>query len=84
MAIREPVSVQAAPHCTVQSLRSGRGGEDGVWFTCNVEGQEPKIYERWTFAEDGTREVHPFSWIQISDDFTGETFQTIIFNAKVR
>ena len=76
MAIHKPVSVQAAPPGTVQSLSSGRGGEDGVWFTRCVEGQEPKIYEFWTFVEDGTREVHPFARIKISDDFTRETFHT--------
>ena len=76
MARRKPVAVQVFPLCTIQGLRSGRGGEDGVWFTRCVEGQEPKIYELWTFAEDGTREVHPFSWVQISDNFTGETFHT--------
>ena len=34
------------------------------------------MYELWTFAEDGTSEVHPFARVQISDDFTGETFHT--------
>ena len=51
-------------------------GRHGVWFTCCVEWWELEIYELWTFAEDVNCEVHPFVWIQISDDFTGETFYT--------
>ena len=76
IARRKPVDVQVFPLCTVQTLRSGRGGKDGVWFTCCVEGRDTEIYELWTFAEDGTREVHPFAQVQISDNFTGETFHT--------
>ena len=84
MARRELVAVQVAPPCTVQVLRSSRGGEEGVWFTRCVEGREPEIYELYTFAKDGTRKVHPFAQIQISDDFTRETFHTNFVNAKAR
>ena len=63
MARCEPVAVQVSPLYTVQALRSGRGGKDGVWFTHCVEGRDPKIYELWNFVEDGTREVHPFACI---------------------
>ena len=76
MARREPVAVQVFPLRTVQRLCSGREGEGDVWFILCIEGQEPKIYELWTFDEDGTRKVHPFARVQISDDFTGETFHT--------
>ena len=82
MARHEPVSVQVFPLCTVQRLRSGRGGKVGDWFIRCIEGQEPEIYELRNFAEDGTREVHLFAWVQISDDFTRETFHTHYFNAK--
>ena len=64
------------PPRAAQSFRSGRGNKDGVWFTRCVDGQEPKIHEPWTFAEDGTREVHPFARIKISTNFTRETFHT--------
>ena len=69
------------PHCTVQRLISGRGGEGGVWFTRCIKGREPEIYELWTFSDDEICEVHPFAWVQIRDDFTGETFNTHFFNA---
>ena len=81
-ARRNPVAVQADPPCTVQAIHSGREGKDGVCFTRCIEGQEPEIYEIWNFDEDGTREVHPFTRIQISDDFTGETFHTIFLMQK--
>ena len=84
MARRDPVAVQAVPPSIVQALLSGRGGEDGFWFTRFIEGREPEIYELWTFAEDGTREVHPFARIQISDDFAGENFLTDFVNEKSR
>ena len=80
----EPVAAEAAPLRTIKYLRSGRGGKDGVWFTSFVERREPKIYELWTFPKDGTREVHLFARIQISDDFTGETFHTDFVIAKGR
>ena len=82
MARRKPVSVQVLPLHTVQRLHSGRRGEGKVWFISCIEGREPKIYELWNFAEDGTRKVHPFARVQISDNFTGETFHTHFFNAK--
>ena len=83
MARREPVAVQyAPPPRTVQALLSGRGGEEWVWFTCFVEGQEPKIYELWTFAEDGTRKVHPSARIQISEKLPGRLFTPILSMKK--
>ena len=82
MASREPVAVQAVLPCTVQALRSGRGGKDRVWFTPCIDGLEPEIHELWTFSKDGTREVHPFARIMISDDFTRETFHTDFVSVK--
>ena len=82
MSRRDPAAVQVFSLCIVQSLCSGRGGKYRVWFTRCVEGREPKIYDLWTFAEDGTRKVHQFARVQISEDFTGETFHTHFSNAK--
>ena len=76
MTRREPVVFEVFPPRTVQRISSGRGGKGNVWFTRCIKGREPEIYELWTFDEDGIREVHPFVWVQISDDFTGETFHT--------
>ena len=84
MARRKPVAVQVFPLHTVQTLRSGRGGEDRVSFSRCVEGQESKIQELWTFAEDGTREVHLLAWIQIIEIFTADNFQTNFINAEGR
>ena len=70
------------PPRTIQTLRSVRGGKDGVWFTRCVDRREPELYELWTFAKNGTRKVHLFARILISDDFTGETFHTNFVNAK--
>ena len=80
----KPVAVQAAPSCTVQSFRYSRGGEYGVWFNRCIDRRDPKIHELWTFAEDRTREFHPFAWIKISDDFTRETFYTDFVSVKGR
>ena len=70
MARREPVVFEVFLPRTVQRLSSGRGVKGDVWYTRCIEGQGPEINEIWTFAEDGTREVHPFAWVQISDDST--------------
>ena len=75
MARREPVVFEVLSPRTVQRLSSGIGGEGDVWFTRCIKGQEPNIYELWTFSEDGICEVHPFFRVQISDDFTRETFR---------
>ena len=82
MARHEPVAVQVLLLPNVQAVCYVRGGEDGDWFTCCVEGQEPKIDEVWTFAEDRTREVHPYARVQISDDFIRETFCNHFFNSR--
>ena len=76
MARCKPVVFEAFPPRTIQRLRSGRGGEGDVWFTCCIEDQELNIYELWTLVEDGTRKVHPFAQVQIREDFTRETFHT--------
>ena len=72
------------PPRTVQDFRSGRGGEDGVWFTRCVDGREPKIHKLWTFVDNGTCEVHLFDRINIGDYFTGEMFHTNFFSVKGR
>ena len=82
MARREPVVFEMFPPRTVKRIISGRGGEGNVWFTHCIEGQEPDIYELWTFADDIISEVHPFSRVQISYNFTGENFHTHFFNAR--
>ena len=82
MPSRKAVCFEVLPLRTVQILSSDRGGEGNVWFNCCIKGQEPKIYELWTFANDGICEVHPFARVQISDNFTGGTFHTHFFNAR--
>ena len=79
---RQPVFFEVVPTRTVQILSSGRGGEGDVWFTRCIEGRQPKIYEFWTFADDGIREVHPYARVQISNDFIGENVYTHFFNAR--
>ena len=74
MARRDPVCFEVSPLQTVQRHSYVRGGEGHVWFTCCIEGQDSEIYELWNFANDGIHEVHPFAWVQISNDFTGILF----------
>ena len=76
MRIPQTVCFEVVPPRTVQRLSSGRGGEGDVWFNRCIKGQEPRIYELWTFADDGICKVHPYARVQISDDFIGETFHT--------
>ena len=84
MARREPLTIQAVPCRSFQAFRSSKGGKDGFWFTRYVDGRKPKIHELWNLAKDGTREVHPFARIKISDDFTGDTFHTDFVSVKGR
>ena len=58
MRTPQPVCYEVVPPRTVQRLISGRGGEVDVWFTRCIGGWEPEIYEIWTLARDGIREVH--------------------------
>ena len=52
---------------------SGSGGEDVPEFFCCVDGQHPKIFEVWTFGEDGvTREVHPIARVDVGAGFVGK------------
>ena len=76
MARGEPVAVQVLTLRTVQRLHSGRGDKGNVWCIHCIEEWKPKIYELCTFDEEGICEVHPFPRVQISDDFTKETFHT--------
>ena len=57
-----------------QALHSGREGEIEVAYICCIYGREPEVFELWVFAEDVIRAVHPFARVQISDDFTEDTF----------
>ena len=82
MRIPQPVCSEVVPPRNVQTFRSGRGGEVDVIFTRCVEGQEPEIFELWAFAEDGICEVHPYSRVQISNNFIGENFHNHFFNAQ--
>ena len=79
MCIPQPVCFEVVPTRTGQIFISGRGGEGNVWFNCCIEGQEPEIYELWTFS-DGICKVHPYARVKISNDFIGETFHTHFFN----
>ena len=79
---RKPVVFEVFPPRTVQRLSSGRGGEGNVWYTRCIEGWEPKIYELWTFAEGVSGEAYMFAQVQISNDFSGETFHTHFSNEK--
>ena len=82
MRTPQPVFYEVVPPRTAQRLSSGRGGEVNVWFNRCIKGKEPNIFELWAFAEDGAREVQPYARVQMSSDFTGETFQTQFFNAR--
>ena len=77
MPRRQPVCFEVVPPRTVQCLRSGRGGEENVWYTHCIEGQETDICELWNFADDGIFEVHPYARVQISDNFIGRLFTPI-------
>ena len=54
---------------TVQYIPSGREDEIEIAYICCIDGREPEAFELWAFAEDGICKVHPYAWVQISDDF---------------
>ena len=82
MRIPQPGIPEVIPPRPVQVLRSGRGGKIEVAYIRCIDGREPVAFELWDFTEDGIHEVHPYIWIQISDDFTEDTFYSQIFNAR--
>ena len=61
---------------TAQAIRFGRGGEIEIAYIRCIDGREPEAFELWALYEDGFREVHPFSRVQIRDNFTKDTFYT--------
>ena len=67
---------------TAQAIRSGRGEKIDIACIRYIDGRVPKDFELWAFAEDEFCEVHPFSRVQLRDDFTEDTFYTKFFNAR--
>ena len=51
-------------------------------YICCIYSREPEAFELWDFPEDGICEVHPYARVQISDDFTKDTFYSHFFNAR--
>ena len=66
-----------------QALRSGRGGEIDITYIRCINGRDPEVFKLWTFAEDKIRKVHPFARVQISNEFTEDTFYSYFFNAQI-
>ena len=65
-----------------QALCSDRGGGIEVAYICCINGREPKAFELWAFDEGGISKVHPFARVQISNNFTEDTFYFRFFNAR--
>ena len=82
MCINQPVIPLRVPPQPVQALCSGRGGKIDVQYIHCLYGCVPEAYEIWSIAEDGVREVHPYSRVRILDDFREDTFHTHFFNAQ--
>ena len=82
MRIPKPGIPEVFPPRPVQILFSGIGVKVDVMYTRCIEGWETKFFELLDFAKDGICEVHPFAWVQISNNFVGETFYTQFFNAR--
>ena len=82
MSIPQPGWTEVILPRPAQALRSGRGGEIEVAYIRCIGGREPEAFELWAFAEDVIREVHLFSRVQISNDFTEDTFYSHFFNAR--
>ena len=69
-----PLPAQA--HC------SGRGGEIEVAYIHCINSREPEDFELSDFAEDEIRKIHSFARVQISDDFTENTFYYFLIHDK--
>ena len=82
ICIPQPGIPEVVPPRPVQILRSGRGGEVDVMYTCCIEGQEPEVFELWDFSEDGICQVHPYARVPNSDNFVRENFYSHFFNAR--
>ena len=59
---------------TAQYLRPGRGGEINIAYIRGIDGREPEDFELWDFSEEIICDVQPFARVQISNDFTKDTF----------
>ena len=82
MRVAQPGWTEVILPRPAQALRSGRGGKIEIAYIRCLHSMEPEDFERWAFAEDRIREVHPFARVQISDNFTLDTFHSHFFNAQ--
>ena len=57
-----------------RALCSGRGGETKVAYIRCINSREPESYELWALVEEVIHKVYPSARVEISDNFTEDTF----------
>ena len=82
MRIPQPGIPEVFPPRSVRYLCSGGGGGIDVAYIRCIKSREPEVFELWDFTEELVREIHPYAWIQISNDFVRENFYSHFFNAQ--
>ena len=66
----------------IQALRSGKGDEIEVPYIRCLNDRLPEVHELWALAEDGVREVHPYTKVRLLDDLREDNFHTHFFSKQ--
>ena len=82
MRIPHPVWTEVIFPSPDQAICSGRGGKREVVYIRCIDGREPEAYKLWDFVEERICKVHPYAWVQISEDVIEDTFYFHFFNAR--
>ena len=82
MRIPQPIIPVRAPPQPVTVLWSGSADVIKVPYIHCLNGQVPEAFELWALADDGVREVHPYSRVKLLSEFREDTFHTFFFNER--
>ena len=82
ICIPQPIIPFRAPPQLLTVLRSGSGDKIEVPYIRCLNGRVPECYDLWALAEDGVREVHPYTRVRLLSEFREDTFHTHFFNSR--
>ena len=79
MRMRHPIVHGRAPPDPIRVFYSG--SDDTSYIVC-LQGLVPEISKLWRLNDGRVREVHPFAWVRLLNNFREDTFQTFFFNSR--
>ena len=82
MRTPQPIIPFRAPPQPVTVTCSGSADVIEVPYIRCLNGQVPEAFELWALADNGVREVHPYSRVKIISEFREDNFHTHFFNAR--